>query len=69
MPLFEFHCSSCDTTFEEIVRSSETGEVVCPECGHDHPKRLMSAFATVGGSDSGFASSGSSSCGGSSGFS
>jgi len=31
MPIYEFSCSTCDRSFEELVRSAEaTNEVVCP---------------------------------------
>lgn len=70
MPLYEFECPSCQHTFEEIVFSTRSGQVQCPECGHDEPRRLMSTFATRGDGVSSFASgSSSSSCGGSGGFS
>jgi putative FmdB family regulatory protein len=71
MPLYEFRCSACGEKFEEIVSSSLSQDVVCPECGEGKPERLMSTFATVGGDGaSSFSSSASSGgCGGSSGFS
>jgi len=69
MPLYEFRCPSCGEKFEEIVRVTQTDQVVCPECGGEKPERQMSVFATVGDSSSSFASSSSSGCGGSSGFS
>ena len=31
MPLFDFHCSSCDKTFEVLVRSDTVP--TCPQCG------------------------------------
>jgi putative FmdB family regulatory protein len=31
MPLFDFHCSSCDKTFEILVRSDTVP--TCPQCG------------------------------------
>ncbi len=31
MPLFDFHCSSCDKTFELLIKASSTP--ACPECG------------------------------------
>lgn len=67
MPLYEFRCPACGHKFEEITSSSQIDEVVCPECGERKPERLMSTFATMGDSMSSF--SGSSSCGGSGGFS
>jgi putative FmdB family regulatory protein len=44
MPLFEFKCRDCDTTFEKIVPTSTT-EVVCKSCQSDHVEKLLSVFA------------------------
>lgn len=42
MLLFDFHCSLCDTTFEELV-SSETREILCPNCHIPSAQRQISA--------------------------
>lgn len=39
MPLFDFHCSSCDRVFESLVRGE--GRVVCPDCGDAAVERLQ----------------------------
>lgn len=31
MPLYDFHCETCDTTSEMLLRSSDTP--YCPKCG------------------------------------
>jgi len=31
MPLFDFHCATCDKTFELLIKASSTP--VCPDCG------------------------------------
>jgi len=69
MPLYEFKCPGCGTSFEEIVRSSDTEAVVCPDCGSENPERKMSTFATCSSGSASFNPSSSSGCGGSSGFS
>lgn len=51
MPLYEFHCSSCDARFEELV-GSHVGlaeeDVVCPTCGGSDIERLTSlAYAPI----------------------
>jgi putative FmdB family regulatory protein len=52
MPLFEYQCQACDHAFEELVASSDT-PVVCPKCGSDQIRKLLSVFAaSVGGSQS-----------------
>ena len=61
MPIYEYHCSKCDSDFEKLVfNSSETIE--CPQCKSKKVSRMMSAFAfSVGGK---FKSTVGSSCGG-----
>jgi putative FmdB family regulatory protein len=54
MPLYEFHCSECQSTFEELVRVSAPAEdVTCPKCGSHQVRRKVSTFAskTSGGSN------------------
>jgi putative FmdB family regulatory protein len=47
MPLYEFECTECDISFEELVRSSAAvNEVKCPECGSEHVSRKVSLFAS-----------------------
>jgi putative FmdB family regulatory protein len=47
MPLYEFQCSECDRSFEELVRAATAvAEVKCPKCGSDHVRRKVSTFAS-----------------------
>lgn len=64
MPIFEFECSECGETFEELVRSAAVvDEVVCPCCGGKHVQKKISTFASkISGSN--FVSSYSSSSAG-----
>lgn len=39
MPLFDFHCTSCDRVFELLVRSD--APVACPDCGDAAVERLQ----------------------------
>ena len=43
MPIFEYHCKSCDNQFELIVRG--TVEPVCPSCGATNVEKIISMFA------------------------
>jgi putative FmdB family regulatory protein len=43
MPIYTYRCSSCDTTFERLVRGDAT--VACPECQSGKLERLMSLTA------------------------
>ncbi len=47
MPLYEFICSDCELTFEELLNNSgEVNLVKCPTCGGRQVKKIISAFAT-----------------------
>jgi len=59
MPIYEYRCRKCESTFEAIRPMGDDGEDLrCPECGADRPARKPSAFAAGGcgrsGSSSGF---------------
>ena len=43
MPLFSFHCKSCDHEFETLARSDETP--ACPACGAVDAQKLVSRIA------------------------
>jgi putative FmdB family regulatory protein len=46
MPIYEFHCPSCDSDFEELVQSSgDSRKVVCPACGGKDVVRKLSVFS------------------------
>lgn len=40
MILFDFKCTQCDHTFEELVKSSVM-EIPCPECGETAKRALL----------------------------
>jgi putative FmdB family regulatory protein len=67
MPIYEFMCSECSKSFEELVFSaSKVDSVVCPSCGSGEVKKKMSTFAskTSGGSSFSFNASSAGSSGG-----
>jgi putative FmdB family regulatory protein len=47
MPVYEYRCDGCGTTFEALVRGR--GAVTCPECGSESLKKLLSAPAILSG--------------------
>ncbi len=51
MPLFEYKCRECGTTFEKIVASS-TARVACKKCRSPKVEKLLSVFAVGGTSRS-----------------
>ena len=62
MPIFEFMCTDCNESFEELVRSLNTvDEIDCPSCGSRHVQKMISTFASkiAGGGTSSFNSSAS----------
>ncbi len=44
MPLYEYHCRSCDQTLELLVRTSEPPK--CSSCGGEQLTQLLSVVAT-----------------------
>jgi putative FmdB family regulatory protein len=70
MPIYEYLCADCSSSFEELVSSSTEDSVRCPDCGGATVTRLLSAFsaprpvgATVGGGGGGGCCGGSCGCG------
>lgn len=53
MPLFEFICTECHTTFEQLMRTGRNQtEVVCPACKSAKTQKLLSGFAVAAGTSS-----------------
>ncbi len=54
MPLFEYVCTGCGATFEQLVRSTSNAQaIVCPQCKGTETKKLLSGFAVTGATASG----------------
>jgi len=47
MPIYEFHCTDCDSDFEVLVPSIDT-KVRCEQCGSRKVTKLFSTFAAHG---------------------
>jgi putative FmdB family regulatory protein len=46
MPMYEFHCDACDTTFDERVSINDRDrKVACPHCGSTKTGRKLSVVA------------------------
>ena len=52
MPIYEYTCKSCNSKFEQLVRSMSAAEggsaktgAKCPECGSTQTARALSVFA------------------------
>jgi putative FmdB family regulatory protein len=53
MPVYEFRCRTCDTTFEARRPMAESNAAAtCPD-GHLDTVRLLSVFASVGAAPAG----------------
>ena len=64
MPIYEYHCESCNRDFERLVFGNEKPD--CPECSSTNVCRLMSTCGFVSKSNGGqtVAKSAGSSCSG-----
>ncbi|MDX1978934.1 MAG: zinc ribbon domain-containing protein [Bryobacteraceae bacterium] len=50
MPIYEYRCPKCGSTFEKLRRISESSEPTdCPKCGAKTSDLMYSSFATGGG--------------------
>jgi putative FmdB family regulatory protein len=49
MPVYEYFCEACQREFERILSLHEHDEsrIVCPKCGTDEVRQLMTAFTPV----------------------
>jgi putative FmdB family regulatory protein len=46
MPLYDYHCKACDTSFELLVRAATIP--ACPGCGSKDLERAVSRIAPAG---------------------
>ncbi len=49
MPLYEYYCSDCRSTFELLVSHQHADDVVCMKCHSEKVRRLLSVFASPRG--------------------
>ena len=51
MPIYEYLCPKCNRVYSFLSKSaSEEKQPVCPKCGCEELKKMVSKFAFVGGS-------------------
>lgn len=55
MPIYEFRCAKCKTTFDKLVRGEVTSQnpVICPSCGSKRTRRLVSRVSSYRSGSSG----------------
>jgi putative FmdB family regulatory protein len=47
MPLYDYVCYECGSSFELLRRMSDDDrEIRCPDCGSERIERLLSTFST-----------------------
>jgi putative FmdB family regulatory protein len=48
MPVYEYHCDTCegDVTLTLSIREHEKGEIKCPKCAGTSLRPLLSAFTS-----------------------
>ncbi len=51
MALYEYHCTPCSKSFEQITSASDADAGKCPFCNGNETKRLISRFAVGGQGD------------------
>ena len=52
MPIYEYVCNGCGHEFEELL-ARHYDKAVCPRCGAEDTRRLLSPFATASGAGRG----------------
>lgn len=52
MPIFEYKCKDCNSTFELLTKANGNEGIICPECHSSNNQKLFSAFSTSAGSSS-----------------
>lgn len=64
MPLYEYRCNQCNTSFEKIVSFSQADRLpICPTCQSQNTQKKLSRIAVLGSSTGSSSGSSSSSCG------
>lgn len=54
MPIYEYSCGKCGTSFENLAKSADEAAPACPRCGtSEKVKRTVSGFSSCGGCGSG----------------
>lgn len=63
MPIYEYHCPECDTTFEQRRPFGQADEPLnCPQCENPEVQRLLSRFMISAHRGNGLATAGASKC-------
>jgi putative FmdB family regulatory protein len=60
MPIYEYTCSRCNEIFARFHWPGREEEIVCPQCGSDDVRKIISTFNCSNPAESGGSSGGSS---------
>jgi putative FmdB family regulatory protein len=60
MPVYDYRCTDCETPYDVFHKGKEiAGDIVCPSCGSNNHKKLMSVPSiAIGGKSDTISSSG-----------
>lgn len=47
MPIYDYHCQSCNKKFEVYVIKKDSDMIMCPNCKSNDVIRLMSTFTPI----------------------
>lgn len=53
MPIYEYSCRVCSSSFEKLIKSGSKINPACPSCGSLDTVKELSTFSSVGASVSG----------------
>lgn len=49
MPIYEYRCNGCGKTFDKLLAMAERNEnQVCPDCGGQGVRKIISSFNSAG---------------------
>jgi putative FmdB family regulatory protein len=47
MPIYEYRCKKCGSTFEEIIQGDRNREIPCPRCGNQSTEKIISVIGGI----------------------
>jgi putative FmdB family regulatory protein len=50
LPIYVYECETCEERFEMRRSMSDSdADIKCPNCGAEHPRRVLASFSTASG--------------------
>jgi putative FmdB family regulatory protein len=47
MPIYEYQCKKCDHSFERLIFKGDDENAICPKCGANKVKKLLSTSSFI----------------------